>query len=68
VRVSSGGREQTSPAQLGSIKPVSELWEGVGEPLASLAGCGSDYGELAAVVVLWRWWGAVVLALYGELW
>jgi hypothetical protein len=33
----------------------------------SLAGRGSDYSELAVAVVLWRWWRAVVLALYGEL-
>jgi hypothetical protein len=64
VRASSGGREQTSPVQQGSIKSVSELWEGVGEMLAGLAGRGSDYGELAAVAVLWRWLRAV---LHGEL-
>jgi hypothetical protein len=53
-RASSGGRELTSPARKCSIKPVSELWEGVVEPLASLAGHGSDYGELAVVASLRR--------------
>jgi hypothetical protein len=33
---------------------VSELWEGVREPLASLAGRGSDYAELVAVAGLRR--------------
>jgi hypothetical protein len=60
VRVSSGGREQASPARLGSIKLVNKLWEGAGESLACLARRGSDYGKLAAVAVVGRWLWAVL--------
>jgi hypothetical protein len=60
-RVADGSRpHRRGRAQLNRSASYGEV---VGEPVASLVGRGSDYGELAAAAVLWQWWRAVVLAL-----